>query len=119
MTDIEEKILADMLFEKCYARMCGEDSYGRINVVSKEHVLTLFFSDTSSLSPIETMHLAIHKSADECFREERKRFSYLKDLHSIKSCLNCGFGNGEGGCTIPGYCTEMSEYWGADNSGRY
>lgn len=106
MTDIEEKLWADMLFEKSYERKCYEVG-NWIPIVSKEHVLSLFFADASSLSPIETMRKAIDKSEAEYIITERE---LIKEELSRKSCTNCGLGDGEGGCTIPGYCNDMSEF---------
>lgn len=34
-------------------------------------------------------------------------FSELKELFIVKKkCYDCPWGNGEGGCTIPGYCPD-------------
>ena len=106
MNQLEKKLWAEQLFESSYNRRCDEYE-GYYPILSKDDVLSIFLADTSSLSPIESMRAAIEKSyqnrldiEDEELSEERMR----------KSCSNCSMGDGEGGCTIPGYCTDMSEF---------
>lgn len=56
----------------------------------------------------------LRKNIEDLDREIEKWDQYFFENQELSSerqggCYDCPWGNGEGGCTIPGYCPDISE----------
>ena len=98
MTDIERRFMAEYLLEKAYARMCNNAL--EYLPYSHDDVIMAFLLDNSPFTPQETMRKILSHNIEQHYLKEHDEYGYAH----LGGCYDCDMGNGEGGCTIPGYC---------------
>ena len=100
-------IIKLVFYKKKYiSELC--EYYGEPKGV-RDHLLFLVNS-----YPIFSKHLSkeIARFNQETKDDEEYRMSiinYIEEEPRQGGCYDCPWGNGEGGCTIPGYCTDSEE----------